>query len=805
MRSRTVIPPLLLAGLGLAFGLLPLAQGRMFFYWDNAQQHFAQTVFFQQWLRQGTLAQWWPAVGLGFPVLAEGQAASFYPIRVLCALLFSAPAALMWEAALYFATAGLATYFFLREFRIHHWAAFLGAATQMFSGFALIYVRNIALHRSLCLLPLAMFCAERFVRRGSWRAWLSAIGVIALQFLAGHPTFAIVTVVATATYVLLRSLHEGATRFRDVALASRVVAGRLALWAVVAIGGAALAAAQVIPMLLHSEQSHRQGGLTLASASGAAATPRGLGQVLFPYVYAQGDWINEASPAANANPNTTAGMYCGALCLALAPLAIWWRRRWPDPALPLAVSAVVAVGFALGAKTPLFPLLWSLPGMSGMRFPSRFLLWATFCLAALTALGAHKLILVSRARGAVTRKVLPLAMVAVLLAITATGAMLRFAEVRPGIALSTALMAGAVASACLVLMFGKLWPRRALIALAAFALLDLELFRVTGNYARTLPIREATSAPAAVASMEADGQPFRVLALTETIDRTFTTQEVKDYLQADLCTIWGLDSTDAYFSLYLKRHRILRAALERELLDKPGAASAWTSLLSSWNVKYVVAPTGLQFPGWSRVTESGAAAIWQLPETLPRAFLVGQLAPQAFVLNDAWRNRADERLADQKRELSNWGSRAIDAQVLDHVADAALDYSKVAEVPDASLMAPAPVAPAAHVTTHPSGPNEMHLTVDTPAAAYLVVSNSFYPGWTANVNGQPARIYETDWLLMGLPVAPGRSEVALRYQTPGLWTGIIASAATIVLWVTLLMRPARWFGRVVGVRRFNHR
>ena len=159
----------LLAALGLGFALLPLMQGEMFFYWDNAQQHYAQTEFLHKALRSGSIPHWWPHVGSGMPIVAEGQAAHFHPIRLLLALILPTPFAFMGEIGLYLAVGGVSTFLFLREFRLRPVACFVGGLCQVFGSFSVVFVRNMALHRSLCLLPLAMYFAERYVRRRSLR------------------------------------------------------------------------------------------------------------------------------------------------------------------------------------------------------------------------------------------------------------------------------------------------------------------------------------------------------------------------------------------------------------------------------------------------------------------------------------------------------------------------------------------------------------------------------------------------------------------------------------------------------------
>jgi hypothetical protein len=788
---RAWTPPIVLAALGLGFALVPLAQGRMFFYWDNAQQHFAQTVFLQQGLQQGAIPHWWPNVGLGFPATAEGQAAHYHPVRFLSALLFSAPAALMWEVALYLAIAGLSTYFFLRQLRLHRTACMLGAATQMFCSFSVIYIRNVALHRSFCLLPLAMLCAERFVQRRDLRSWLAAGLVIGIQFLAGHPSFAIVTAVATAVYVCIRVLQESRRRRASAWQTARALAARLGAWAGVAVLSLGLAAIQVLPTLRHAEQSQRQGGLSFEFATGSQpATVRGMAQLLFPYAYTQGDWMPEAAWWGRFNPVPSEGIYNGAMCVVLAPLALWWRRRWSDVAMAMAASAWIAVGFALGAKAPLFPLLWSLPGMNGLRFPSRFLLWGAFCLSALTAIGAHRLLAVSRLRMGTLRRLAPLILVAGAVIALAGAIALRIPSARGGVMISLAWFAAALLLAA-VLATAKGPLRLGVLILAVgLAIGDLWYFRARGGYVPAVPIEQALSKPDHVTLLKQDPESFRVLSLIETENGAFTTPDLREYVQADLCTIWDVDSADVFLSLFLKRYYAVRSSIVQEILQRPEASRSLASFLGALNVKYIVAPIGVSLGGWEHVATGSATTVWKNPAARPRAFLVGQVVPQTFALNEVWRLRSDERLAGYRRTVSDWQSRAVDAQILDHVMARQLDYGVVAEVADSEAVNVASADAAGTVRSIASGPDRMQFSVTTAGPALLVIANSWYPGWTATVNGQPARLFETNWVMTGVTVPAGASDVVLRYTTPGYRTGLVISAVVLVVVAGLMLRPS---------------
>jgi hypothetical protein len=277
--------------------------------------------------------------------------------------------------------------------------------------------------------------------------------------------------------------------------------------------------------------------------------------------------------------------------------------------------------------------------------------------------------------------------------------------------------------------------------------------------------------------------------LITTEDGAFTNEDLRDYVQADLCTIWGVDSADVYLSLFLKRYFAFRQSVVRELRERPDSAQLLTGFLGALNVKYMVAPLELHVSGWERVYETRQTAIWRNPTVLPRAFLVGRVAPQKIVLREDWRLRSDERLEDYRRAVSNWSSRAVDAQLLDHVMAEQLDYAATAEVVGAEDIKVPGLEGDAVVQTVAGGPDEMRFSINASEPAFLVISSSFYPGWTAQVNGRPTRLFQTNWVMMGVPVPAGKSEVVLRYSTPGFREGLIASGLLLVVVAFFALRP----------------
>ncbi len=93
-------------------------------------------------------------------------------------------------------------------------------------------------------------------------------------------------------------------------------------------------------------------------------------------------------------------------------------------------------------------------------------------------------------------------------------------------------------------------------------------------------------------------------------------------------------------------------------------------------------------------------------------------------------------------------------------------------------------------------PNRLLLETSAPTATVLVVSEMFYPGWVATVDGQPAPILLTDYLLRGVALPAGQHKVEMYYAAPAARTGALISALTLLLLGGLAIYTRRTAGRV---------
>ncbi|HYK92111.1 MAG TPA: YfhO family protein, partial [Acidobacteriota bacterium] len=77
-------------------------------------------------------------------------------------------------------------------------------------------------------------------------------------------------------------------------------------------------------------------------------------------------------------------------------------------------------------------------------------------------------------------------------------------------------------------------------------------------------------------------------------------------------------------------------------------------------------------------------------------------------------------------------------------------------------------------------PNQLRLSATLKRSSFVVLSEVYYPGWEAYVDGQPVPLLKADYILRALPVPAGEHDIAVRFRSRTLRWGLVISLLSIV-------------------------
>ncbi|MCH2171581.1 YfhO family protein [Myxococcota bacterium] len=79
-------------------------------------------------------------------------------------------------------------------------------------------------------------------------------------------------------------------------------------------------------------------------------------------------------------------------------------------------------------------------------------------------------------------------------------------------------------------------------------------------------------------------------------------------------------------------------------------------------------------------------------------------------------------------------------------------------------------------------PNQVAMKVDAPGPGYLLLFDTWAPGWTAEVDGQVTPVLRANGMFRLVEVPSGASRVEFRYRPPGLVPGLVLAIPALVSW-----------------------
>jgi len=714
---------------------------------DGYQHYLPLHVLAARVLRTGHLPVWNPFTFSGYPLLATNQAAVFYPPN-LAFVVFPAMVANNGVVIADFVIAGTGAFLVSKRLCGDATGAMVSGLAFGLSGFMFAHVTHQSMLASVAWIPWVLWAYERLRERATVARLAVAGGALAFVALAGHSQMFFLALVVIGVYGVVLTIASRRERWRPPLLACATV-----------VVGAGLSAVQLLPTASIVGISDRS-KLDYAGATSYSLPLSHTPLLVFPYLFGNQPRSGPfTTPYAGAWELRELSGYVGAAALVLAAAGVaGWRRD--RRIVALAAVGGVSLLVALGRSTPFGHVTYILPIAGHFRAWGRYLAGVDLAVALLAGYGVAMIGTIEdghRARRAAVACAGAIVLAAAV--VSRIGPVARHAVHGTPRAWALLLPVGAaIAAGVLASLASASRSRRRLVAGAIAALVAVDLVVSFGWFAEwrsASPSVGSVRAALAGRGLALHDVPHVVAGIERYADLSRAgSRVVRD--QADLAALSGHHSVNGFDPL-----------APRDYLDAAGHMSYFG---------LVTRPDELTRPG-SHVLDllrvsvvvdddpaGGPPRQWERATALPEVFVVGEAAHAS--------RRSTLDAVHGRLPL-----RPDETAMLDRRCDRCR-----------AARAPGP-AGSAQVTNRRAGALDIDVAADR--AGILVLSQAWFPGWHASVDGRPAPVTRVDGIVQGVPIGAGRHYVALRYRAPGLRTGAAVSAATAIALALAAVASAR--------------
>lgn len=690
---------------------------------------------------------WNPYQVLGKPLAADPLAAVFYPPSWLLRTLPQALATNL-SLVLHHLVAGAGFYLLLRRRGLLPLACMLGALLFSFGGIFVSYDNMVNTLQSATWLPWAVVAFERWRVTRAYRDLLAVAVALALIVLGGMPEMLVFANVAFAAVALAPGRQQ----------APPPLAACVAAIAVAHVVAAALCAVHLLPLTEYLAHSSRADGLRAEHVLRFSLRPLSLLAFILPRRYGGGSGEPEFHPSAHLweggeEAPWAVTIYLGPLALALiAGTAASLRQR-----LFWASLAAGAALLSLGEHLPGYAwAVETLPLLRSLRYPEKFLLIAHGVIAAAAACGLDAALRRQDDLRRIAAAAAVLAAAALVAAAVLDGSSTRALLARDLRAVGIILvLAAAVAIA------GRRWPRAAALALLGLAAFDL--YRANAALLPSAAWPEVVRAPRSVRAMQWAEDPPRIysdgLGRPPLPPFPDSFLQERDLLSLEVANFHAIANLNAPASINLRDHERLAELIEE--VPPPQVAP----LLATFNTAYVTSPKSLdRYPGLIPVVAPAGAAdayVHRVESPAPRAFV----AAEVFPIDSA---------ADAVRHL--------------HTEERPARRVAVAR-PDIPDGLPSEMSGTVRLVSYLADRVELEASMVTPGL--VVLTDSYYPGWYAEIDGTPVPITRANYFTRGVFAGAGDRRIVFEYRPTAYRAGALISVATLLAAVVVALAPLR--------------
>jgi len=697
-------------------------------------------------IKEGQIPLWNPYILNGNPLLANFQSAPFSPTNVFYFFMNTVNA---WslQIIVQHLFAALFTYLLLRYWKVSKLGSVLGGVIYAFSGFNLIWSQWNGHTLSAAFIPLILYFEDKFLIEKNWKSGIIISLVIAFQIYSGYPQVTLYTALAMAILFLVRTIPNVKKNIKSV-LTSVVM---LSVFSLLGIG---LSAPQWMP------------GAELLKSSQRVVEYHPFEWAFLPWskviTFVASDYYGNHATKNYWGPQdyTSNTGFVGVIGFILALLSLGLFKKKNEVVICL---TILAVSLLLAFPTPISIFLWK-TGTLGLNAASahRSLVLWNLSVALLAAFGYDSL-----GRGTKLKsKIISILIIFVMIlgfgvyAYTDRARTVYGASILPIAIRNLVIPSGVLFLTSLVILI------RPKLKFIFIGLSVIELFYFGWKFTPFFDKNLIFPKTPVLDFLMSQEKPFRVTG--------------NKVIPMNMRMAYGLESPEGYDAVYPAWIAKILAALNdasstAKFTRRYGFVDREDSrLLDLFNTKYFLAiklddrgspdKEGKNLlpvfnnPKFKKVFEDKTVVVLENKNVLARAFMVYDWD----VILDG--NQQIDKLLDEKYPLSK----------------------KIILNEDVAGISRSPNPPPGKVSYEVYKENSSILNINTPESGILFVSDTFYPGWKAYLDGKETKIYRADFAFRAVVIPQGTHKVEFKYLPESFYTGLRVSAISLLFFITIL-------------------
>ena len=287
---------------------------------------------------------------------------------------------------------------------------------------------------------------------------------------------------------------------------------------------------------------------------------------------------------------------------------------------------------------------------------------------------------------------------------------------------------------------------------------------------RAAPTDEASYSFPGVKKIQEDSDLFRVTGFNN------------DFLRADFLNLYklsdlrtGADGLDVFGMIEFSR--LCYNFLARR--DDPAAMDLGLRLLGLANVRYLLSASQdtVKHPDLQPVYQGQDMLVYRNSRAMPRAVFFDQQVYAPLDIKDLWDRSAESRIL---------------GQLVAALLQGKLDPAHILLLHDQPILkggSPRSTRkPPAVVRIREYESNHVIVDVEAPNPGFVFLSDNYFPGWRATVNGQPAAILRSWITFRAVEVPGGKSTIEFLYKPAFTGLPLLVSVFSCIAWFLLFLR-----------------